>query len=284
MRRRPSRRKRCLPSKPHGADGGCWALHSSSDGSAPNRSSRSRHPHRLPSPSVHGGAACRQPHEGCRFERLRSAPSRPPCCRGAQVAKAPEPAPPPQPSPQASAHAQMSQTMDAMAQDLMKQAMQPPKPQGLDAAMAARPERGHHHSRAGQAQPPGAAPAPPLSRSPPWSATRSAACRCRNRPARRARRRRLQARGAGDGGRERGQRPRLLSPRAWQPRLARSRPVPQRGDRTIQSFTSPEGPAVLTLERKGRDISVALLSARRPRPARPALMPKAGQASSCSAA
>ncbi len=47
----------------------------------------------------------------------------------------------------------MSQMMDSMAQDLMKQAMQPPKPQGLEAAMAAARSAGVTIPTPGRAQP-----------------------------------------------------------------------------------------------------------------------------------
>ncbi len=256
-----------------------WALHSSSDGSAPKTIQAEAGTHIAFFTHASMGAlhvVSRTKDAGSTIA-IRSIPAS--LLPGAQVAKAPEPTPPPQPSPQASAHAQMSQTMDAMAQDLMKQAMQPPKPQGLDAAMAAARSAGITIPVPGKAQPTSATPAPAAVTEPALErdeigglpVPKSASQKSQEKTPFRLE---VQAtvRASADNVLQFYRRE--LGSLGWR----EAGTARNEGNRTIQTFTSPEGPAVLTLERKGRDMSISLLQRKEAEARKAGLMPKAGQA------
>ncbi len=255
-----------------------WALHSSSDGGAPKTIPAEAGTEIAFFTHATMGAlhvVTRTKDAGATVA-IRSVPAS--LLPGAQVARAPEPTPPPQPNPQASAHAQMSQMMDGMAQDLMKQALQPPKPQGLDAAMAAARAAGVTIPTPGKAQPAAAAAAPaaaepalerdeigglPVPKAASQKSQEKTPFRLEVQAVVRA--------GAGqvlDFYR------RELGSLGWR----EAGPARNEGDRTIVSFTSPEGPARLTIERKGRDTSIALLLRKEAEARKAGLMPKAGQA------
>ncbi len=149
---------------PYGTRGGGWTLHSSSDGGAPKT---------IPAEAgtqiaffTHGAMGAlhvvTRTKDAGSTVAIRSVPAS--LLPGAQVARAAEPTPPPQAPTPSPAHTQMSQMMDSMAQDLMKQALQPQKPQGLDAAMAAARSAGVTIPTPGRAQP--AAPAAPAAAEP----------------------------------------------------------------------------------------------------------------------
>ncbi len=254
-----------------------WSLHSSSDGAAPKT---------IPAEAgteiaffTHGAMGAlhvvTRTKDGGSTVAIRSVPAS--LLPGAQVARAAEPTRPPQAPTPSPAHTQMSQMMDSMAQDLMKQALQPAKPQGLDAAMAAARSAGVTIPTPGRAQP--ATPAATAAAEPALERDEIGGMPVPKHASQKSQEKtpfRLEVRATvrassasvldfyrrelgGLGWREAGQ-------------------VRNEGDRTIQSFTSPEGPAVLTLERKGRDISVALLQRKEAEARKAGLMPKAGQA------
>jgi hypothetical protein len=257
-----------------------WSLHSSSDGSAPKT---------IPAEAgteiaffTHGAMGAlhvvTRTKDAGSTVAIRSVPAS--LLPGAQVARAPEPAAPPKAPTPSPAHAQMSQMMDTMAQDLMKQALQPPKAQGLDAAMAAARSAGVIIPTPGRAQPAAApsvasapAPEPALERDEfgGLPVPKSASQKSREKTPYRLEVRatvRSSSSSVLDFYRQE------LGGMGWR----EAGPVRNEGDRTVLSFTSPDGPAVLTLERKGREVSIAVLQRKEAELRKAGLMPKAGQA------
>ncbi len=257
-----------------------WALHSSSDGSAPKT---------IPAEAgthiaffTHGTMGAlhlvTRTRDAGSTVAIRSVPAS--LLPGAQVARAPEPTPPPQAPTPSPAHAQMSQMMDSMAQDLMKQAMQPPKPQGLEAAIAAARSAGVTIPTPGRAQPAAApqaasapAPEPALERDEfgGMPVPKSASQKSREKTPYRIE---VQATVRASSASVLDFYRRELGGLGWREAGA----VRNEGDKTILSFTSDQGPAVLTLERKGREVAIALLQRDEAAVRKAGLMPKAGQA------
>ena len=258
-----------------------WALHSSSDGNAPKQIAAEAGTQIafLTHPGMGALHLVVREAAGGSSVAIRTVPAS--LLPGATVARAPEPAATPAaaPSLQANAHAQMSQSMNAMAQDLMKQAMQqPPKPQGIEAAMAAARSAGVKIDIPGKPQAASATPVPaadepalerdilgglPIPKSAsqrsqektPWRLEVNAVVRAGTNNVLGFYRRELGALG-------------------W-----READAPRNeGDRTILAFTSAEGPATLTLERKGKDTSATLLLRKEGEARKAGMMPKPGQA------
>jgi len=262
-----------------------WKLHSASDGSATMQIPTGDGMHHAFFTHTTLGAlhvTVKNGNEGQSVIAIRSVPAG--VLPGAQIARAPEPVAPqqpnPQPNPQAQLHAGISQQMDSMVQDVMKQAMQPPpRNPAFEAAAAAAlsAARARSEPQARVPTPVGAAPAMPsepvtvlesdasgelLVPKPhgnksqtrtKWRTEATATVKANQASVLAFYRKELSARGWREAG---------------QPAI--------KGERTVLEFASPEGPAVLTLDRMGQNTEVSLLLRKEKDARASGKMPKSG--------
>ena len=262
-----------------------WKLHSASDGSAamliPTEAGMH---HAFFTHAAHGAlrVAVKTENEGQSVIAVRSVPAG--VLPGAQVARPPEPVVPvvPRPNPQAQLHAGMSQQMDSMVQDVMKQAMQPPPRNPAFEAVAA---AALNAARA-RAETPAKAPVPAIARPAIPSGAVTALEREETgglpipKPSSSKGHTRSQWRVEAQASVKANVASVLafyrteLAARGWresgQPRMD--------GERTVLEFASAEGPAVLTLEGKGQETAINLLLRKEKDARASGKMPKNGHA------
>ena len=260
-----------------------WILHSASDGSAPKQIATSEQMHHAF--FTHGTqgilhVTAKEADGGRAAIAIRSVPAS--VLPGAQVVRTPEPVAP-QTSPHADAHAQISRQVDAMASDIMKQALQqPPKPAGVEAALAAARNAGVRVDMPGKTRPAGTSNAAPSQMA------------VAEQPLERDEIDGLPVpKGASSKGQERtkwrvevsatvkASTPSVLafyrselSALGWR----ETSPARTEAERVIIGYASPEGPAILTVERKAGEVSISLLLRKEAEARKSGLMPKAGQA------
>jgi hypothetical protein len=259
-----------------------WTLHSASDGSAPKQISTGEGmQHAFFTHVAHGAlhVTAKAVDRDSATIAIRSVPAS--ILPGAQVARAPAPAAA-QPNPNTDAHAQMSRQMDSMVQDLMKQALQPPpKSAGVDAALAAARNSGVRIDMPGKAPSSVATSAAPVSDA--LNAQQLERDEFGGLPIPKGSSSKSQERTnfrVEVGATVKGSTPdvlafyrRELSALGWRESL----PAKTEAERTVVNFISPEGPAVLTLSRKGREQSISLLLRKEAEARKSGLMPKDGQ-------
>ncbi|MGL4440078.1 MAG: hypothetical protein ACRCUE_12485, partial [Bosea sp. (in: a-proteobacteria)] len=262
-----------------------WALHSASDGSAPMRVTTGEGmQHAF---FTHGSlgaihVTAKAADSGMSTIAIRAVPAS--VLPGAQVARAPDPTPAaPQPNPYAAAHAQMSRQVDAVTQDLMKQALQPPaKPPSIDAALAAARNAGVTINMPGRPQTPAvasAAPAQEAVNEPALERDEVGGLPVPKASSSKAQERtpfRVEIHAAVNAS------PasvlafyrRELVTLGWR----ETAPAKTNVQTTVVTYTSAEGPAVLTLTRKGKETTISLLQRKENEARKSGLMPRAGQA------
>lgn len=263
--------------------GSGWTLHSASDGSATKQipTGEGMH-HAFFTHAKHGAlhVTARKLEGGQSSIAVRAVPAS--VLPGAEVARTPEPAAP-QPNPQAEAHAQITRNFDSIAQDMMKQALQPaPKGGGVEAALEAAKKAGVNIHIPGQtglsgtastAPTPGAVKEPMLERDEvgglpvpkassskgqertPWRVEIHATVKASPASVLAFYSKELAALG-------------------WR----ETAPARTEGARTEVAYASAIGPAVLTLMRKGGQIDISLLLRKEAEAQKSGLMPKPGQA------
>jgi hypothetical protein len=258
-----------------------WTLHSASDGSAAMKlTTEAAMHHAFFTHGTYGAlhVTARQRQDGQSTIAIRAVPAS--VLPGAQVARQPEPQAP-QPNPHLDAHKAMSQKMDGIAADMMKQALRPSPPPsgGVEGALAAARAAGVRIDMPGKNQPAGSAPAPEAAKEPALERDEVSGLPV--------------PKGASSKGHEKT--PWRLEVNAtvkaspasilafYQSELAakgwrEDGPVRNEGKRMIQPYTSAEGPAVLTLERKGSDTAISLLLRKEAEARKAGMLPKAGQA------
>lgn len=261
-----------------------WALHSASDGSASMVIPTETAMHHAF--FTHGALGAlhvraRKLEDGRSSIAVRQVPAS--VLPGAQVARTPEPVAPrpaaPQPNPHADAHDALNKTVDSMAQDLLKQALQPPpKGAGIESALAAARAAGVRvdmPAKSSSADAPAREPAKavPLERDEVGGlpVPKSSSSRAQEKTPLRTHVQALVKASPDE----------VLAfyrDEAGTLGWRETAPARQERDRTILAYASAEGPVVLTLERKGRDIAISLLLRNEAAARKSGLMPKAGQA------
>ncbi len=195
---------------------------------------------------------------------------------GAPTARVPA-VPAPQPPPQTEDHARLNRQFDALTQDVMRQALQPSPAapgSGIDAALAAARAAGVRVDIAGRTQPTAKADAEPaLERDQagglpvPKGATSKSHETTNWRIEVTATLKASPDSVLAFYGRE-------LAALGWR----EAAPVKSEGNRVSASYASAEGPAFLTIERKGRETTVTLLLRKEAEARKAGVMPKTGHA------
>lgn len=268
--------------------GSGWILHSPSDGSAAKQipAGEGMH-HAFFTHTKHGAlhVTARKLEGGKSAVAVRAVPAS--VLPGAEVARAPEPQAlepaTPRSNPQADAHAQMTRNVDAIAQDLMKQALQPaPKGAGVEAALEAARKAGINVNLPGKTASSGAAnavPAPEAAREVALErdeiggmpVPKAASSKSQERTPWRVE---IQATVKASPASVLTFYSRELAPLGWR----ETTPAKTEGARTVVAYASAAGPGVLTLEQKGGQVSISLLLRKEAEAQKSGLMPKPGQA------
>jgi hypothetical protein len=266
-----------------------WTLHSASDGAGGMRIPTSEGlQHGYFTHPGHGAlhVSAKAGKDGRSTVAIRSVPAS--VLPGAQVARAPEPprSPPAAPSPNAGLHAQASQGIDTMAQDAIRQALQTPPPGAAAGAAAAALAAAQAQARMRAASPPGGsapavASAPPVAAAPEPTLERD---EINGVPVPKPYSSREQERTTWRVETSATVKAGVASVLAFYRRELGALGWRESGEAKVESsraslaFATPDGPATLTLEGKGRETRVSLLLRKEVEAKASGMMPRAGMA------